>query len=254
MHINHGYLLDWAKKITEQKPGAKILDYGCGLGNVVVEGRSRGMDMYGCDAFYREVGRIKTARTGLLGSYIREMVDGRIDFSDDTFDLVLSNQVFEHVNDLPAVLQEIHRVMRPGASMLALFPSREVFREGHFGIPFSHRMRPGSMLRFQYALTLRRLGFGRFKGKLTARDWATQKLAWIDEFCFYRPLQEVDAAFSKFFTYERIEADFVDYRLRALRPVQRVPGLFFLGLPGGRAAAKIFFFRLGGLVIHARKI
>lgn len=37
------------------------------------------------------------------------------DFPADTFDLVVSHEVFEHIADLPAVLADLWRVMKPGA-------------------------------------------------------------------------------------------------------------------------------------------
>ncbi|HEX3559537.1 MAG TPA: methyltransferase domain-containing protein [Pyrinomonadaceae bacterium] len=36
-------------------------------------------------------------------------------FPDDEFDLIVGNQVIEHVSDLLAVVAELHRVARPGA-------------------------------------------------------------------------------------------------------------------------------------------
>lgn len=254
MHINYLYCLEWANRVNDQDPGAKILDYGCGVGKVVEEGRKRGMDLYGSDVFYRDTIRVKAARTGLLGTYIREMKDDRIDFEDDTFDLVLSNQVFEHVSDLSATLAEVRRVLRPGGLLLALFPSREVWREGHFGIPFSHKMRPGSRFRYAYTFALRWLGFGRFKGKLTPREWARTKLDWIDTFCYYRPYQEIHTVFNEFFKFERIEPDYLDYRLRTGSRLIRTPGRIFLGMPGGKQLAQAVFFRLAGLIFLARKV
>lgn len=37
------------------------------------------------------------------------------DFPADTFDLVVSHEVFEHIADVLAVLADLHRVMKPGA-------------------------------------------------------------------------------------------------------------------------------------------
>jgi len=43
-------------------------------------------------------------------------------YQDDAFDVVISNEVFEHLPDLPAALRELARVTRPGGTLLATFP------------------------------------------------------------------------------------------------------------------------------------
>lgn len=63
-----------------------------------------------------------------------------IPFGDDAFDLVLSNQVLEHVADLGLLFGEIRRVLAPGGVSAHFFPSREVILEPHVGIPLIHRI------------------------------------------------------------------------------------------------------------------
>jgi len=49
--------------------------------------------------------------------------DGKtIPFPDNTFDSVLSTEVFEHIFNLTEILEEIHRVMKPGAKLLFTCP------------------------------------------------------------------------------------------------------------------------------------
>lgn len=45
-------------------------------------------------------------------------------FEDRSFDLVISFQVIEHVEDVDAYLAEIHRVCRPGGTILIVTPNR----------------------------------------------------------------------------------------------------------------------------------
>lgn len=43
-------------------------------------------------------------------------------YASESFDLVICNEVFEHLYDLPKALEEIHRVLRPAGRLLATFP------------------------------------------------------------------------------------------------------------------------------------
>jgi SAM-dependent methyltransferase len=43
-------------------------------------------------------------------------------FPDSSFDLVLCNELFEHVQDLDLAFREIARVLRPGGRLLSTFP------------------------------------------------------------------------------------------------------------------------------------
>ncbi len=52
-------------------------------------------------------------------------------FPDDQFDLVASLEVIEHVPSAEAFLQEIKRVMRPGATCMISTPNRLIASQGH---------------------------------------------------------------------------------------------------------------------------
>jgi SAM-dependent methyltransferase len=45
-----------------------------------------------------------------------------LSFPDASFDVLLCNDVFEHVPDLPRALSELARVLRPGGTLLSTFP------------------------------------------------------------------------------------------------------------------------------------
>ena len=138
---------------------------------------------------------------------------GTLPYPSESFDVVLANMVFEHVQDLDSVLENLRRVLKPSGHVLAHFPTLEVFREGHIGIPFAHRFRKDSRLRRVYTRMLRRLGLGYFKEKARGVEaWTDLALSWIDRYCHYRPLSEVRRALQGRFAVSFNEMPYMRFR------------------------------------------
>jgi len=208
MDVTNRFVLDFARGFAREHPGARILDFGCGAGALVNAGLAAGLPICGADTFYGG------AATRPAGGAVHEIHDGVLPFEDASFALVVNNQVMEHVEDLDAALREIHRVLTPRGIVLSVFPSRDVVREGHIGIPFSHWFRPASRLRFYYTWALRSVGFGTWKEQApTARQWAIDKLNWIDLYTRYRTRREIFDTYGRYFTNETRELDYIRYRL-----------------------------------------
>jgi SAM-dependent methyltransferase len=253
MDVTNRFVLDFARRFAGAHAGARILDFGCGAGELVREGRAAGLEIYGTDVFYGgSRARSAAEASGLLGSVIRETSGHHIPFPDNYFDMVVSNQVMEHIQDLDPVIAEIHRVLRPGSVALNIFPSRDVWREGHIGIPFSHWFPRDTRARLLYTWTLRRLGLGTWKQEAsTCLQWARDKLAWIDAYTHYRRRPEIFRVFGRYFRSEMRESDYIRYRLRD-RP-WRSPLARLLDLPLVPAVASAVFRKLAFLVIVSRK-
>ena len=251
--MTNRFVLDFALGFARERGGARVLDYGCGAGLLVEAGRQEGLDIAGADVYYGgSQTRSEAVARGMLGGAIREMSDGLLDYPAATFDLVVNNQVLEHVVDLPGTLAEIDRVLKPGGAVLSVFPSVDVFREGHIGIPFSHWFTKGSRARFYYTWALRSLGFGTWKEQApTCRQWAVDKLAWIDTYTRYRSRREIFEAFDRFFTSELRESDYIRYRLLD-RPGRELPARI-AGSSVVAPVARAVFRKLAFLVILSRK-
>jgi len=250
LHFNRRYVLDFAAQQCKEKIDPVILDYGCGDAQTVLFGRDRGLNIYGAEVFYMEgSGRQEMAEGGLLGDIVREIKDGRADFPDNHFDFLFSNQVMEHVIDLDQVLKEIHRLLKPGGTTLHLFPSKDVWREGHCGVPFVHWFPKDSALRYQYTLFMRTMGLGKYK-RVDHPAWTKRMLNFQDNYCFYRSRKEIFTTFKKYFDFELVEDHYTYTRLlesrwRKLAPLTQ----WALTKP----LAKEAFRKLGGLVILATK-
>jgi ubiquinone/menaquinone biosynthesis C-methylase UbiE len=107
---------------------AKILDFGCGAGHKLEALRKEGFDAYGCDVAQRDDLSHDIIETHkLLNDGAIRLIDPdnyRIPFDDAMFDVVISDQVFEHVQDYNAALSEINRVTKNQGRGLHIFPAR----------------------------------------------------------------------------------------------------------------------------------
>ena len=113
---------------------AKILDCGCGLGRLVNALRNNGISAFGCD----------TPDSLQSVSDIFKLISFRpyrLPFDDDTFDVVLTNSILEHVHDHRALYLEIKRILKPGGCAIHIFPSRWYLMLGRFGIPVEPHIR-----------------------------------------------------------------------------------------------------------------
>ena len=112
---------------------AKILDFGCGAGRTIRGLRARGYN----NAYGYDVGDGRNL-LGIDRDHISvgSLLDLRLPYEDNTFDLVVSDQVFEHVQDQVRVFQELLRITKPGGHGLHLIPARYMPIEGHIKVPF----------------------------------------------------------------------------------------------------------------------
>lgn len=193
----------------------RVLDYGCGAGQIVNALRARDINAFGCDLFYEGGDYSDSIPSGLLDRGIIRRMDGnRIPFDSALFDVVINNQVMEHVENLDLVLAEIQRVLRPGGAVMSLFPDRGVWREGHCGIPFLHWFPKRGRIRVYYAAALRTLGLGYHKGNKDVMAWSRDFCTWLDDWTHYRTAQEIGSSYRKYFCdIAHVEEDWLQRRL-----------------------------------------
>jgi SAM-dependent methyltransferase len=96
------------KRAAGLKRGARVLDFGCGIGNLVWALRKIGLDARGVDPS-TAAGRYSRAPL-----YCRYGDTRRLPFEEGAFDLVYSHEVLEHLSpdNLGPALREISRVSR----------------------------------------------------------------------------------------------------------------------------------------------
>ncbi len=106
--------------------GARILDVGCGLGLYVRQFRAFSDDVWGVDVDEEKVAEASRTLPNILQAPAEALP-----FPDGTFDVVLSHEVLEHVDDDRQAASELCRVLRPGGRAVVFVPNRAYLFETH---------------------------------------------------------------------------------------------------------------------------
>lgn len=117
------------------KPGIRILDVGCGNGDLVAELRRLGFEAYGCDFRFKAGKHMDRLHAE---NYLREIrvEPYSLPFDDGFFDIIVSHQVFEHVQNYSETLGELARIQAVDGVGLHHFPPKYAPIESHVFIPF----------------------------------------------------------------------------------------------------------------------
>jgi SAM-dependent methyltransferase len=125
--------------------GDRLLDIGCGDGAYTV--RLAG-DFNSVDAIDVQQEPLALFRNCIAGTpaasriVISKMSAAKLDYADDTFDLVTAIEVLEHIEELDQALAEICRVLRPGGRFAFTTPNRWFPFETHGFIYRGRRYSP----------------------------------------------------------------------------------------------------------------
>jgi len=105
--------------LTGFSEGIRILDVGCGVGAEIVELSWLGADCVGLDADEDRI-RLINQLGDEFGLNVMGVCDDacQLPFDDETFDVVMSFEFFEHVADLDAAMKEQIRVLRRGGRLI----------------------------------------------------------------------------------------------------------------------------------------
>ncbi len=99
--------------------GKRILDVGCGVGMYVRRFREFSPEVYGVD-----IDADKVAEASQSLPNIQAAPAEKLPFPDETFDVVLSHEVLEHVEDDRQSVAEALRVLAPGGKLIIFAPNR----------------------------------------------------------------------------------------------------------------------------------
>jgi ubiquinone/menaquinone biosynthesis C-methylase UbiE len=115
-HLNNLRSFELKKIVAAMTPGARVLEVGAGTGQQAAEIRAQG---YPIEAIEIPSSNYTSDRLFPITDY-----DGlTIPFPDNSFDIVFSSNVLEHVPDLTNLHSEIRRVLAPGGYCLHVLPT-----------------------------------------------------------------------------------------------------------------------------------
>jgi SAM-dependent methyltransferase len=97
-------------------PGLRLLDVGSGTGAVARHALAKGCRVTGIDM---APNMLRKLQADLPEITVRRMDVARLDFPDDSFDVVLAGYVLDILDDPAAAVTEIHRVLIPGGTFAA---------------------------------------------------------------------------------------------------------------------------------------
>jgi demethylmenaquinone methyltransferase/2-methoxy-6-polyprenyl-1,4-benzoquinol methylase len=152
----------WRRALVAQiapAAGERILDVATGTGMVAAEllARERDCTVVGLDQSAEMLARARARFDASPDAGRVELVAGqaeRLPFADATFDALTFTYLLRYVDDPPATMRELARVLRPGGRIASL----------EFGVP--PRAVPRLAWRFYTAVGLPTLG------RLFSREWA----------------------------------------------------------------------------------
>ena len=197
-----------AAGLQDRRP-LRVLDFGCGRGLVTAALRRQGFACHGVDidktyvdnaqAYFGSAGDARGDDPDCPDYPIVSLLDpaGRSIFPDRYFDVIISDQVLEHVRDLDAAAAEIGRLTAPGGLGLHIFPSQLCLMEPHMKLPVVHWVPKGAARR-SLIRTLLAMGMGARYFRDLGLDARTQIFADFSESeTFYRGGRTLRAAFAR---------------------------------------------------------
>lgn len=196
-----------------QIQSARILVAGCGTGRDVESWvRLSPRSITGLDLFsYRRAwdmwqSQFATISPGVEVSFAQGNLEDLSQLPDASFDLISSDAVFEHVRDMPKVLAQFHRILKPGGVLYATFGPL------WFGWGGDHVSGYDSVLSGFNHLTLKEAAYRCYLDGLGTQEHSEHDgRTWIDNDLFSRlkPLQYLQylnaAGFKRLFVAEIID-------------------------------------------------
>lgn len=170
--------------------GKRILDIGCGMGDLMMYFKKRGADVYGVDISQESVNFCKKRGLNVMVADCRNL-----SFEDNSFDVVYSVGVVEHFKETHQAIKEHIRVAREKAIIM---------------VP--NMLSPYFLISFPYHVLRRTIfkGYMNVSGKSYTKGYLKRRYnCKIESFYLSSGLKELTRKFNKQLA-EKIESNFMN--------------------------------------------
>jgi 2-polyprenyl-3-methyl-5-hydroxy-6-metoxy-1,4-benzoquinol methylase len=133
------------------KPGAQILDVGCGRGVVLRALAERGFEVHGTEISAEAVRGVDPRAEIRIAASLAEA-----EYEEKSFDQIIIWHVLEHLSDPARTLREAHRLLQPGGRLIVAVPNASSLQARWAGANWFHLDLPRHLYHFPLE-ALRRL-------------------------------------------------------------------------------------------------
>jgi len=197
-------LKEFGKNINNS---STILDFGCGNGKSVKVWRDIGVQAFGCDIKFNCEDEITKELLNSNQLKKIQLSPYHLPFQDNTFDVVYSDQVFEHVQNYKEVISELYRVTKPNGVCLHIFPSRYMFIEPHVYVPLATIIRNYYWLLFWAKCGIK----NEYQLDLSSKEIAIKNLYYLKNNTKYYSKKKLIELFTTSFNIKFCEKEMLKY-------------------------------------------
>jgi SAM-dependent methyltransferase len=117
--------------------GLRLLEVGCSFGSYQEFALNAGMKTYGIEPELKaiQLGRQVWEQLQDTPGMV-QAIGEHLPFMSNSFDIVFSSNVLEHVKDTDQVIAEAIRVLKPGGYLHFIFPNYGSVWDGHYALPW----------------------------------------------------------------------------------------------------------------------
>ena len=164
-----------------------ILDFGCGKGNLLrkLKEESIGKVLCGIDIFNSQK-ELDFAKNNSNIEEIKAIKPYQNIPFDYKFDIIIANQVFEHIEDKNKVFDQLKNSLKDCGFLITGFPTKEIIVEPHLKLPLIHFLPKRSLIQSLYLKLAYLARLGCFNSKKENNEIFTEVSNYLNDSIFHK--------------------------------------------------------------------